>query len=228
MPGPNPISSPPSRNCDRGRDPRRGGRVGGRSIGALVDHRPDRRHLQLRIRPRALVQCDRTARPGEALIGAIRQDSADETWTGRVGAGRAREAWRNGVRLAPLPDRALHEIAVATYLHPTRFGDPTSWSRGSPRVAAPQRCGCSARVLRYRACRCRPLGAFSSTRPPTGTGIRGGARPRGRRVDAGRPAPRLPVAPRRRDPDRRHARRPAQLRLSEQGRPPGAGRARPR
>ncbi|MFN8097184.1 MAG: inositol monophosphatase family protein [Dermatophilaceae bacterium] len=62
--------------------------------------------------------------PGEALIGAIRQDSADETWTGRVGPDGRAEAWRNGVRLAPLPDRALHEIAVATYLHPTRFGDP--------------------------------------------------------------------------------------------------------
>ncbi len=61
---------------------------------------------------------------GDALVGAIRQESADETWTGVIERdGRAR-AWLNGIRLGRLPDRALSEVALATYLHPTRFGNP--------------------------------------------------------------------------------------------------------
>ncbi len=55
----------------------------------------------------------------ELLLGAIYQATTDELWLG----GRDLPASLNGAPLPPLADRALHEVAISTYLHPTRVAD---------------------------------------------------------------------------------------------------------
>lgn len=53
------------------------------------------------------------------LLGAIYQATTDELWVG----GRDIPTMLNGVPLPRLTDRALHEVAISTYLHPTRVND---------------------------------------------------------------------------------------------------------
>ncbi|SHH20411.1 fructose-1,6-bisphosphatase [Jatrophihabitans endophyticus] len=53
-------------------------------------------------------------------VGAVHQPATGETWVG--GAGRP--TTRNGERVAPLGDRALADISLTTYLHPTTLPDP--------------------------------------------------------------------------------------------------------
>jgi len=55
----------------------------------------------------------------ELLLGAIYQATTDELWVG----GRDLPSTLNGVRLPRMADRALGEVAISTYLHPTRVGD---------------------------------------------------------------------------------------------------------
>jgi len=53
------------------------------------------------------------------LLGAIFQATTDELWIG----GRDLPATLNGEPLKHMADRALAEVAISTYLHPTRVGD---------------------------------------------------------------------------------------------------------
>ena len=53
------------------------------------------------------------------LLGAIYQPTTDEMWLG----GRDLPATLNGVPLPRLVDRPLREVAISTYLHPTRVQD---------------------------------------------------------------------------------------------------------
>ena len=55
----------------------------------------------------------------ELLLGAIFQYTTNELWAGGLG----HPATLNGVPLLPLRDRGLAEVAISTYLHPTRVGD---------------------------------------------------------------------------------------------------------
>jgi len=55
----------------------------------------------------------------ELVLGAIFQQTTNELWIG----GRDHPATLNGIALPALPDRALAEVAISTYLHPTRVGD---------------------------------------------------------------------------------------------------------
>ena len=55
------------------------------------------------------------------LLGAVYQPSADELWLGGVD----HPTTRNGEPVAPLPERPLDQISLATYLHPTTLPDPT-------------------------------------------------------------------------------------------------------
>jgi myo-inositol-1(or 4)-monophosphatase len=55
----------------------------------------------------------------DLLLGAIFQQTTDELWIG----GRDHPATLNGVPLTALPDRALAEVAISTYLHPSRVSD---------------------------------------------------------------------------------------------------------
>jgi fructose-1,6-bisphosphatase/inositol monophosphatase family enzyme len=55
----------------------------------------------------------------DLLLGAIFQYTTDELWIG----GKDHPATLNGVELPALPDRALAEVAISTYLHPTRVAD---------------------------------------------------------------------------------------------------------
>lgn len=55
----------------------------------------------------------------DLLLGAIFQFTTDELWIG----GQGHPSSLNGVRLPALRDRALAEVAISTYLHPTRVGD---------------------------------------------------------------------------------------------------------
>ena len=59
-----------------------------------------------------------TATASDLLLGAIYQATTDELWVG----GRDLPTTLNGVPLPPLADRALREVAISTYLHPTRVG----------------------------------------------------------------------------------------------------------
>lgn len=52
-------------------------------------------------------------------LGAVYQPSADELWVGGPGVRTS----LNGTALEPLVDRPLHEISLATYLHPTTLPD---------------------------------------------------------------------------------------------------------
>ena len=57
---------------------------------------------------------------GEHLVlGAIYQATTDELWVG----GRDLPTTLNGVPLPQLADRALAEVAISAYLHPSRVGD---------------------------------------------------------------------------------------------------------
>jgi myo-inositol-1(or 4)-monophosphatase len=53
------------------------------------------------------------------VLGAIRHAATDESWLG----GRGHPTTRNGVPVAPLVDRPLSDISVASYLHPTTLPD---------------------------------------------------------------------------------------------------------
>jgi len=55
------------------------------------------------------------------VLGAIYDATADEVWVG----GRDHSTTRNGVPIAPLTDRPLRELSIATYLHPTTLPDAT-------------------------------------------------------------------------------------------------------
>ncbi|MET0966042.1 MAG: inositol monophosphatase [Nakamurella sp.] len=55
----------------------------------------------------------------ELLLGAIFQFTTDELWIG----GRDHPASLNGIALPALTDQPLAEVAISTYLHPTRVGD---------------------------------------------------------------------------------------------------------
>ncbi|MET0866205.1 MAG: inositol monophosphatase [Nakamurella sp.] len=55
----------------------------------------------------------------ELLLGAIFQFTTGELWIG----GRDHPTSLNGVQLPPLIDQPLAEVAISTYLHPTRVGD---------------------------------------------------------------------------------------------------------
>lgn len=55
----------------------------------------------------------------ELLLGAIYQATTDELWVG----GRHLPSTLNGSELPALPDRSLSEVAISTYLHPTRVDD---------------------------------------------------------------------------------------------------------
>ena len=56
-----------------------------------------------------------------AVLGAVHQPATDELWLG----GRDAPTTRNGVAVAPLADRPLAEVSVASYLHPTTLPDDT-------------------------------------------------------------------------------------------------------
>jgi len=53
------------------------------------------------------------------VLGAVYQPAADELWLG----GREHPTTCNGVPVTPLTDRALADISVASYLHPTTLPD---------------------------------------------------------------------------------------------------------
>jgi fructose-1,6-bisphosphatase/inositol monophosphatase family enzyme len=55
------------------------------------------------------------------VLGAIYQPTTDELWVG----GRDAPTTCNGERLPRLTDRPLHEISLASYLHPTTLPDDT-------------------------------------------------------------------------------------------------------
>ena len=55
----------------------------------------------------------------QLLLGAIYQATTDELWIG----GLDLPATLNGVPLPRMADRRLGEVAISTYLHPTRVGD---------------------------------------------------------------------------------------------------------
>ncbi len=58
------------------------------------------------------------------LVGAVRAQESDETWVGRAAAHGPGELWLNGKRLPALRDAPLAEVAICTYLHPTRMTEP--------------------------------------------------------------------------------------------------------
>ncbi len=53
------------------------------------------------------------------MLGAVYQPGTDELWVG----GRGHRTTRNGVTVAPLVDRPLAEVSLATYLHPFTLPD---------------------------------------------------------------------------------------------------------
>ena len=53
------------------------------------------------------------------VLGAVHHAATDELWLG----GRGHPTTRNGVPVAPLVDRPLSDISVASYLHPTTLPD---------------------------------------------------------------------------------------------------------
>jgi fructose-1,6-bisphosphatase/inositol monophosphatase family enzyme len=56
----------------------------------------------------------------DPLLGAVYHPAADELWVGGDGA----PTTCNGTELTPIADAALHEVSLATYLHPTTLPDP--------------------------------------------------------------------------------------------------------
>lgn len=61
------------------------------------------------------------------VLGAVHQPTSGETWVG----GRGLPTTLDGVPVAPLVDRSLAAVSLATYVHPTTLGDP------DPDVAEP-------------------------------------------------------------------------------------------
>ena len=57
--------------------------------------------------------------PDGPVLGAIYQATTDELWLG----GRDRPTTLNGAPLAPLEERPLADLSIATYLHPTTLPD---------------------------------------------------------------------------------------------------------
>lgn len=57
----------------------------------------------------------------DPLLGAVYQPAADELWVGGDGS----PTTCNGTVLTPIADAALHEVSLATYLHPTTLPDPS-------------------------------------------------------------------------------------------------------
>src|SRR5579875_2433729 len=55
------------------------------------------------------------------LLGAVYQPGTDELWIG----GADVPTTCNGNPLPPLPERPLHDVSLATYLHPTALADAT-------------------------------------------------------------------------------------------------------
>jgi fructose-1,6-bisphosphatase/inositol monophosphatase family enzyme len=55
----------------------------------------------------------------EIVLGAVYQQTTDELWLG----GPDRPLTLNGSRVPPLVDRALTQVSIATYLHPTTLPD---------------------------------------------------------------------------------------------------------
>jgi fructose-1,6-bisphosphatase/inositol monophosphatase family enzyme len=55
----------------------------------------------------------------EPLLGAVYQPVADELWLG----GDGQPSTCNGVPVAPLADRPLRELSLASYLHPPRIAE---------------------------------------------------------------------------------------------------------
>jgi myo-inositol-1(or 4)-monophosphatase len=55
----------------------------------------------------------------QALVGAVYQASSDELWLGGVDVPTS----RNAVPVAPLVDRPLAHVSIASYLHPTTLPD---------------------------------------------------------------------------------------------------------
>ena len=55
----------------------------------------------------------------EPVLGAVYQPQVDELWLGGLDA----PTTRNGEPLPPLADRALAEVSIASYLHPTTLPD---------------------------------------------------------------------------------------------------------
>ena len=53
------------------------------------------------------------------ILGAVHQPAVGEAWVG----GRELPTQCNGVRIGPLADLPLAEVALATYLHPSRLAD---------------------------------------------------------------------------------------------------------
>jgi myo-inositol-1(or 4)-monophosphatase len=56
----------------------------------------------------------------DPMLGAVFHPAADELWVGGDGF----PTTCNGIKLTPIADAALHEVSVATYLHPTTLPDP--------------------------------------------------------------------------------------------------------
>ncbi|GAA2175783.1 inositol monophosphatase family protein [Agrococcus versicolor] len=54
------------------------------------------------------------------VVGAVHQPVTGETWVG----GRDLATTLDGVPVAPLVDRSLAEVSLATYVHPTTLDDP--------------------------------------------------------------------------------------------------------
>jgi fructose-1,6-bisphosphatase/inositol monophosphatase family enzyme len=65
----------------------------------------------------ALALTDATGTP---LVGAVYQPTTDELWIG----GPDHRTTRNGEPVAPLVDRPLAEVSIASYLHPGKLTDP--------------------------------------------------------------------------------------------------------
>ena len=68
------------------------------------------------------------------VLGAVYQPTVDELWLG----GRDRATTRNGVPVQPLADRALDQVSIASYLHPTTLPDDRPARAAAARDA---RCG---------------------------------------------------------------------------------------
>ena len=70
--------------------------------------------------------CSAIARlePAGALLGAVRSGSSGESWLGRVDADGAGELRLDGRLVPPLIEVPLADVAMTTYAHPTRMGDP--------------------------------------------------------------------------------------------------------
>jgi len=55
----------------------------------------------------------------DETLGAVHHPATDELWAGGPGL----PTTRNGQPIAPLPERPLRDVSIATYLHPTALPD---------------------------------------------------------------------------------------------------------